>query len=65
LNLKCDILVSSNFAFPNLKKIFFFKLCFLKCNVYRYAAAQGPPAPVLIVCPTSVLTNWERELKQW
>ena len=27
--------------------------------------AGGPPSPALIVCPTSVLTNWERELNQW
>jgi SNF2 family DNA or RNA helicase len=28
-------------------------------------AAGNPPPPVLIVCPTSVIENWERELKQW
>lgn len=26
---------------------------------------HGDPGPHLIVCPASVLENWERELKKW
>ena len=33
--------------------------------LYRRQAAPGPPAPTLLVCPTSVVGNWQRELARF